>query len=85
MKKDFANKHSLGGTMVWALDLDDSSTSKSLISTQLQQLRDIGDDVDSNLGFAKKKLATMQKANNIALATFWTDCQAAPQCPDGFC
>ncbi|KAI8940612.1 hypothetical protein NX059_001884 [Plenodomus lindquistii] len=84
MKKEFANKHCLGGTMVWALDLDDPSTSTSIISTQLQQLRDIGDDVDLNPIFAKAKLASTQKANNIALATFWTDCQADPICPQGF-
>ncbi|KAJ4369884.1 hypothetical protein N0V83_005648 [Neocucurbitaria cava] len=84
LKKDFANKHCLGGTMVWALDLDDASTSTSLVSTQLQQLRDMGDDVDLNLKFAKAKLASTQKANNIGLATFWTDCQDDPQCPQGF-
>jgi hypothetical protein len=70
--------------MVWALDLDDPKTSNSILSTKFDALRAIGDDVDSNPLFAQQKLAATQTANDIGLDTFWTDCQANPQCPPGF-
>lgn len=70
--------------MVWALDLDDPDSSQSLLNLQLDQLRSIGDDVDANPAFAKSKLVATQSQNNLGLATFWTDCQADPQCPPNF-
>ena len=69
----------LGGTMVWALDLDDPTTSQSILNTKLDGLRVIGDNVDLNPDFAQKKLEATQSANNMGLLTFWTDCQADPQ------
>ena len=70
--------------MVWALDLDDPTTSQSILNTKLDGLRVIGDNVDLNPDFAQKKLEATQSANNMGLLTFWTDCQADPQCPPGF-
>lgn len=83
MKKNFANQLCLGGTMVWALDLHDPKTSKSLLATELDALRAIGDDVDSNPLFAQQKLAASQSANEMGLISFWTDCQLKPKRPPG--
>ncbi|KAF2994459.1 hypothetical protein E8E14_002478 [Neopestalotiopsis sp. 37M] len=84
LKKDYANSHCLGGTMVWALDLDDPSTSTSVSNLQSTGLKLTGDDVDSNPTFALSKLSAITQQNNIGLVSYWTDCSSDPQCAAGF-
>ncbi|GAB7351190.1 hypothetical protein MBLNU459_g1634t2 [Dothideomycetes sp. NU459] len=81
VKKNFANGLCLGGTMVWALDLDDPSTQQSVTNLNLDGLRSIGDNVDSNPTFASQKMRAIRKQNNVNLITFWTDCMKNPNCP----
>ncbi|KAI4721608.1 glycoside hydrolase [Aureobasidium sp. EXF-10727] len=84
LKKNFANGLCLGGTMVWALDLDDPSTQQSVTNLNLDGLRSIGDNVDLNPAFGSQKMRAIRKQNNVNLITFWTDCMKNPVCPPGF-
>lgn len=84
LKTTFANKHCLGGRFAWALDLDDAEDETSLSNLATGYLSDIGDDVDSNSGFALKKLAATNTQNSVNLVAYWTDCMATPVCEDGF-
>lgn len=79
---DFANDLGLGGSMVWAMDLD--PTRQSVDNLFFQALRNINDDVDSNPVQARLKLHAIQAQNNVNLLTLWTDCSSSPSCPPGF-
>jgi chitinase len=84
LKQNFANSLCLGGTFVWALDLDDSSTGQSSDNLALGGLAAFGDPVDSNPLYARHKLSATDEQNSVSLLTFWTDCSPNPSCPDGF-
>lgn len=84
LKQSFANNLCLGGTMVWAIDLDDPATSQSSDNLNLNVLRYMGDPVDSNPLFARQKLGATLEQNSISLLSFWTECSSNPQCPDEF-
>ena len=84
LKKQYADNLCLGGTMVWAIDLDDPTTGQSTDNLNLNPLRLIGDAVDTNPLYGRKKLAATSLQNSVSLLTFWTDCSTNPTCPDGF-
>ncbi|MCJ1394843.1 hypothetical protein MMC18_007723 [Xylographa bjoerkii] len=86
LKRTFADNLCLGGTMTWALDLDNPTTAEAQSNLALGPLRAIdGDQVDQNPAYARAKLAAAVVSNNIQLITFWTRCsQFAPICGVGF-
>lgn len=56
LKRNFANGLGLGGTMAWALDLDDPSTLSSQNNLNLGIMRAVdGDQVDANPTYALSK------------------------------
>ncbi|KAH8799635.1 glycoside hydrolase family 18 protein [Xylogone sp. PMI_703] len=86
LKKAFANGLCLGGTMAWALDLDDPTTSAdSLALNQLSSLT--GESIDgSNLksqALLRKHAATSTSAN-AALSVYYTPCGLQPTCAPGY-
>jgi len=86
MKKDFANKLCLGGTMVWALDQEDKTSresSKDLIGSDLKFPNELGDGTEA---FYQNRAAAYHLQRDYGLAIFWTQCQNydRPKCPMGF-
>lgn len=76
MKIDYANSLCLGGTMTWALDLDDPVNSTSL--TNLVSRSGLVMD-------AVVKSATVY-SNSATLGIFWTPClpSGSDVCPPGY-
>lgn len=80
MKKDYANKLCLGGTMVWALDLD-----KPGRDTSINKLIGSG-SLDSKWNSLSSKRA-ITRSNSMTLGLFWSTCQpiGTPyMCPKGY-
>ncbi|KAJ8132429.1 hypothetical protein O1611_g1195 [Lasiodiplodia mahajangana] len=76
MKLDYANGLCLGGTMVWALDMDAVGTDNSIDN--------LGGGASS--GSLKVTQATV-KTNSLSLGLFWTPClpkETTNPCPKGF-
>ena len=85
MKRTFANSLGLGGTMAWALDLDDPNTKASQANLNLDAMRELdGHQVDANKRYAVAKLAATTRSNGIQAIMFWTTCSPHPVCPPGF-
>jgi chitinase len=81
MKLDYANKLCLGGTMVWALDLDKPGDDRS-INTLIKS----GLSPDSKWTTLQSKRA-VRKSNELSLGLFWTACQPKNTewvCPKGY-
>lgn len=80
LKMDYANTMCLGGTMVWALDLDTIGSSDSAINN----LALSGDKIK---GTTVERLAAVTTANSMSLGMFWTVClpkDTTAPCPTGF-
>jgi hypothetical protein len=89
LKKDYANKLCLDGTMAWAVDFDDPATSLSALnsaagSSTLSKFLNLDDDVAINPAFASEKLRAFQSVDAATRTIFWTDCQISPACPIGY-
>jgi len=84
MKKSYANKNCLGGTMVWALDLADPANDTSSTNLIIQGMTSVdGSQALSNKVYARQKYAALSKQNSIQLQIFWTPCAINPTCPPG--
>ncbi|KAF2087339.1 glycoside hydrolase family 18 protein, partial [Saccharata proteae CBS 121410] len=86
MKKEFANKLCLGGTMAWSLDLEEPSTRNSSMSLAADRLTMPNENLSSNPSYYQARFAAHNLAKNYEQATFWTDCRSfeKPQCPVGY-
>ncbi|GAB7349047.1 hypothetical protein MBLNU459_g8013t1 [Dothideomycetes sp. NU459] len=77
LKIDYANKLCLGGTMVWALDLDSIGT-----DTSINSLSTLG---STNTTIEMKKAVV--SSNSLSLGLFWTVClpmDTSQPCPNGY-
>lgn len=70
-KIDYANSHCLGGTMIWAVSLDNSAG-------------DIADSLSKVTGQKQRSLERISPSFDAGGACFETDCQDKPGCPSGY-
>ncbi|KAI7336592.1 hypothetical protein KC315_g2679 [Hortaea werneckii] len=84
MKREYANSLCLGGTMVWALDLDKpnkQTSANNLLGSELS--------LNSKWNTLSSKRA-ITRSNPLALGLFWTACQPPSgglgerMCPEGY-
>ncbi|KAI6822858.1 hypothetical protein KC332_g10628 [Hortaea werneckii] len=84
MKREYANSLCLGGTMVWALDLDKpnkQTSANNLLGSELS--------LNSKWNTLSLKRA-ITRSNPLALGLFWTACQPPSgglgerMCPEGY-
>ena len=81
MKRAYVNKLCLGGTMVWALDLDNPGE-----DTSIDNLISSSPSLDSKWNTLASKRA-VTRSNSQTLGLFWTNCQpidTAYPCPQGY-
>jgi hypothetical protein len=81
MKRDYANELCLGGTMIWALDLD-----KPGADTSVNNLVAPRNNLDSKWNTLSSKRAVV-RSNAMTLGLFWTSCQpmgGANPCPTNY-
>ncbi|KAL8658049.1 MAG: hypothetical protein Q9226_001309 [Calogaya cf. arnoldii] len=71
IKVDYANKHCLGGTMVWAVDLDDGEGSAAAALSKSTGRKDIA-------------LSAKSPPFRAGGACFITECTKTPSCPSGY-
>lgn len=80
LKMDYANTKCLGGTMVWALDLDTLGSTDNAISN-------LALSGDKTKGTTVERLAAVTRSNGMSLGLFWTVClpkDTTAPCPTGF-
>jgi chitinase len=81
MKRDYANKLCLGGTMIWALDLDKPGKDTSINNLMGSEL-----SLSSKWNTLSSKRALIRD-NTLSLGLFWTSCQPIDTglpCPRGY-
>lgn len=80
LKMDYANTMCLGGTMVWALDLDTLGSSDSATDS-------LALSGDKTKGTTVERLTAVSTSNSMSLGMFWTVClpkDTTTACPEGF-
>ncbi len=81
MKLQYANEMCLGGTMVWAMDLDSVGDEEDEEASGINAL------LRSTSNLSLRMRSTLKSANAPMLSMFWTACQppeTANPCPPGY-